>query len=120
MNTKHKRSCSPRPPWPPARRYSNERGTAADGARCDKGYWLVDDSGAETPLLSALKAFYASADARVRDHAAAAGAPPGLNDFRRWAVGELARLAGYGGSGAAERLRVRDVDAAAAAVGGGH
>ena len=115
--------------------YSNEAGAdPATGEQCDRGYWLVDRGGADAPVFTALQKFYAAARAFLDDHAArhagdkkprrgrgsrnAAAARPGLNAFRRWAVNELAALSGYG-SGVPPPA-FREIDEAAAAVGGGH
>jgi hypothetical protein len=64
-----------------------------------------------------VQAYFASAEEYLRDHAAASGGLPDLNGFRRWAVTRLAGLAGYEG---VPPPAVRELDAAAAAVGGGH
>ena len=99
--------------------YSNELGAGADGARCNRGYWLVDPGGADAPVFAALKQYYAAAEAYFAAYAArrGAGARPDANEFRRWAVAKLVELAGY--SDAVAPPEVRPLDLAAAAAGGG-
>lgn len=97
--------------------YSNEAGTDAAGAACDRAYWLVDRAGDDAPVFTSLKAFYAAADAHLAAARAAGGPLPDLNAFRRWAVANLVELSGYSG---VPPPAFRELDLAAAAIGGGH
>ncbi len=105
--------------YPPNKRsYSNEPGEDADGGACDRGYWLVDDAGTDAPVFKGFQDYFAAADAFLEDHAKwHGGAAPDLNVFRRWAVAKLGELAGYT---EVPLPAVRPLDAAAAAIGGGH
>ncbi|KAI8469560.1 MAG: hypothetical protein J3K34DRAFT_277261 [Monoraphidium minutum] len=109
--------------------YSNEKGQdPATGARCDRGFWLVDSDGADAPVMAAHKAYFSAASEYVTSYAAArGGATPDVNTFRRWAVAKLVDLAGYYGSGGKEGGGVmppapafRELDLGAAKVAGGH
>ena len=110
-------------PYPlPACSYNNEAGKdPATGERCEKGYWLVEDSNTDAPLFTAFKTYYADAQGYLQQHARNnGGALPDANTFRRWAVSRLADLAGYEGADELPVPRVRDWDLAKATAGGGH
>ncbi|GBF91324.1 hypothetical protein Rsub_03644 [Raphidocelis subcapitata] len=98
--------------------YSNEKGSDPEtGAACDRGFWLVDEAGADAPVFTKMQSYFSSAEDYLKDFAATNGRLPDLNAFRRWAVARLAALAGY--EGVAPPV-VRELDLSAAAVGGGH
>lgn len=99
--------------------YSNEAGLDDVGDRCDRGYWLVDDTGEDAPVFTAFQDYYAAADKYIEERfREGGGAPPDNNEFRRWAVAKLGELAGYGGEVPLPAVRV--VDPQKAAAGGGH
>jgi len=98
--------------------YSNEPGVDAEGQACDRGYWLVDDKGADAPVFTGFKQYFAAANEHLASYAAShAGAAPDLNSFRVWAVAKLGELAGYTEVPLPE---VRPLDLEAAAIAGGH
>ena len=56
-----------------------------------RGFWMIDDEGAEQPVYHTHQMFYAAAREYSHAYRAEQGRPPDNNAFRRWAVGWLAR-----------------------------
>ena len=68
--------------------YSNEQFDDST----NKGFWLIDDTGAKWKLYYSFKAFYCNAKEYVRDYIKTNGTTPNTPEFNKWAAAFLRTL----------------------------